>query len=426
MHQKIFVTSKKRKFVTPKVEAMKTDKFYKNLKPKDKEYLEKDNTPNLYLRVMPTGSKSWLFIFVNPNTGKRARAGLGSYSKISLQLARSKAKEYQELLANGVNPISHFKALEAQRQIRNANLFQDVFKKWADVSFTHLQENTSKRKKLDIEKYAYPFLKDKPILQITKGDLVELIEARARASAVRANRLFRMLDNIFKFALQKDFISINPCDKINLNNLITIPKTKHFKAITDARELQELVKNIYNNKSFESVSNALIFVLHAPLRIANLVSLEWEQIDFEAKLLTIPRNKMKVKNPNLPDFQLPLNDEAIKVLKKQQDFYLKSEKYVFVSKVDFKKHIAIGTLEKAINRLSDKQTIHSFRQTFRTIAEAHKMEHKGSFEALESALDHHARNSTQIAYLNKAQYLKELENVMKWWSSFIVNLKNKE
>lgn len=405
---------------------MKTDKFYQNLKPKDKEYLAKDNTANLYLRIMPTGSKSWLYVFVSPDTNKRARAGLGSYPKTGLSLARSKAKEYQELLANGINPISHFKALETQRQIRNANLFQDVFKKWANVSFTHLQETTAKRKRLDIEKYAYPFLKDKPISQITKADLIELIEARAKASATRANRLFRMLDNIFKFALQKDFIGINPCDKINLNNLITIPKTKHFKAITNAKELQELVKSIYNNKSFESVANALIFVLHAPLRIANLVSLEWEQIDFEAKLLTIPRAKMKNKNPNLPDFQLPLNNEAIKVLKKQQDFYLKSEKYVFVSKVDFKKHIAIATLEKAISRLSNMQTIHSFRQTFRTITEAHRMEHKASFEALESALDHHVKNSVQLAYLNKAQYLKELENVFEWWNEFIVDLRNKE
>lgn len=405
---------------------MKTDKFYKNLKAKDKEYLVKDDIANLYLRIMPTGSKSWLFIFVNPDTNKRARAGLGTYSKISLSLARKKAKEYQELLANGINPISHFKALEAQRQIRNANLFQDVFKKWANVSFTHLQETTAKRKKLDIEKYAYSFLKDKPISQITKADLIELIEARAKASAVRANRLFRMLDNIFKFALQKDFIDKNPCDKIDLSNLITIPKTKHFKAITDTKELQGLVKSIYSNKSFESVANALIFVLHAPLRIANIISLEWEQIDFEAKILTIPRARMKNKNPNLPDFQLPLNDEAIKVLKKQQDFYLKSEKYVFVSKVDFKKHIAIGTLEKAISRLSDRQTIHSFRQTFRTIAEAHRMEHKANFEALENSLDHHPENSVQLAYLNKAKYSKELENVFEWWSEFIVDLRNKE
>lgn len=308
--------------------------------------------------------------------------------------------------------------MKTQTQLQNANLFSDVFKEYSKVAFSYLEPKTRHRNIYDVENYALPFL-NKPIAKITKADLVAMIEARKQTSPSRTPRLFRMIKNVFHYGLQKDYIELNPCDKIDLEAIAKTPKTKHFKAITDETEFSFLIKCIYNNNAYESVRNALIFVLHAPLRIANLASLEWSQIDFERKLLIIPRKLMKNKNANLPDFKLPLNDEAIKILRKQESFYLKSKQFIFVSQLNNDKHIAINTLKKGINRLSDKQTIHSFIQSFRTIAEAHKMKHKASFEALEQALDHNKLSSVERAYLNQIQYQKELESIMRWWGEFI-------
>ena len=81
----------------------------------------------------------------------------------------------------------------------------------------------------------------------------------------------------------------------------------------DIENLKDLVNNIYIYKGHYSVKNALKTVLHLPLRATNLCSLKWEYIDFDNKVLTIPRKLMKVKDKNFDDFKMPLSEELINI-----------------------------------------------------------------------------------------------------------------
>jgi Arm DNA-binding domain len=65
----------------------------------------------LYLRVSPTGSKSWVFRF--QLNGKRRDMGLGPYPDISLAEARRKAAEHRHQRREGIDPLD---AKAAQRQ----------------------------------------------------------------------------------------------------------------------------------------------------------------------------------------------------------------------------------------------------------------------------------------------------------------------
>src|SRR5262245_27197226 len=58
---------------------------------------------NLYLRVAPGGSKSWIFRFAI--SGKTRDAGLGSYPTIGLVKAREEAERCRRLVAAGIDPI---------------------------------------------------------------------------------------------------------------------------------------------------------------------------------------------------------------------------------------------------------------------------------------------------------------------------------
>ena len=58
---------------------------------------------NLYLRVAPSGSRSWIFRFAMG--GKTRDAGLGSYPTISLVKAREEAERCRRLVAAGIDPI---------------------------------------------------------------------------------------------------------------------------------------------------------------------------------------------------------------------------------------------------------------------------------------------------------------------------------
>ena len=58
---------------------------------------------NLYLRVGPTGAKSWAFIFMLE--GKSREMGLGAAQTVSLADARRAAEECRKQLREGIDPI---------------------------------------------------------------------------------------------------------------------------------------------------------------------------------------------------------------------------------------------------------------------------------------------------------------------------------
>ena len=99
---------------------------------------------------------------------------------------------------------------------------------------------------------------------------------------------------------------------------------------------------------------------------------------------------MKVKDKNLDDFTLPLTNRAVAIL--QETHQLTSwSPLVFHSVIDLHKPINPATINKALKimgfdneSLGKKQTIHSFRGTFRSLIETHANEHKASFEVKES------------------------------------------
>ena len=133
--------------------------------------------------------------------------------------------------------------------------------------------------------------------------------------------MFNYLSNLWSYAVLKDYCEYNYLANINKNDVLVEKRRKNnYEKITDEAIFKELINKIYNYNGSISIKNALKFVLHIPLRAYNLCFLKWSYIDFEKKILTIPRSEMKVKNHNLTDFQLPLTSEVIKILNDCKSF----------------------------------------------------------------------------------------------------------
>lgn len=75
-----------------------SDTKIKNTKPTDKQFALYDGN-GLQLRIMPNGTKSWLFNYIHPITKKRKNLGLGKYPDITLSSARNKVREMRQLVA---------------------------------------------------------------------------------------------------------------------------------------------------------------------------------------------------------------------------------------------------------------------------------------------------------------------------------------
>ena len=72
----------------------------------------------LYLRITPSGGKSWVFRF--QLDGKRRDMGLGPYPDISLAAAREKARECRRLRLEGVDPIENRRAKRGAQRLADA------------------------------------------------------------------------------------------------------------------------------------------------------------------------------------------------------------------------------------------------------------------------------------------------------------------
>ena len=121
--------------------------------------------------------------------------------------------------------------------------------------------------------------------------------------------------------------------------------------------------------------------------------------------------------------EVPLSSQALAVLDIMHPISSQRE-YVFPGRNDPQTHINREAMRMAFNRLKINTTAHGLRALASTI-----MNESGLFDAdtIEVALSHVDKNKVRAAY-NRAEYLKQRRELMKWWgakidmSSFVPSL----
>ena len=414
----------------PKIPTPLTDTKISQAKPKDKDYTLPDGK-GLHLLIKSTGRKTWEFVFISPLTKKRRKKSLGSYPEVTLVNAREQRSNNHILLKENKDPVEYIKELEQNAMNQENGLFINVMNEWFERQKGNITEVTYKKKYQVFVSSVVPYFKGKHIKDITKLELIHVLEEKEKTATETASRLFNYLSNLWSYAVLKDYCKYNFLSNINKNDVLIKKRVVHnYPKIKDEETFQELVNSIYTYNGTKSIVNALKLVLHLPLRASNLCFLKWEYIDFKNKILTIPRAEMKVKNHNLNDFSLPLTDEVISILTDQKEYsslYSELKEFVFMG-TDNRKPINTESPNQALTRLgftaSRKQSIHSFRGSFRTIAEEHQEEHQASEKIMESILDHSKDSKVESAYKNTVSYLEQQKPLMNWWSDYIMSLKN--
>ena len=107
------------------------DIYIKKLKSKDKEYSERLSN-NLYIRVYPTGSKKFYYIYRNSDN-KQIKIVIGKYDEVTLADARQKVTEFNALRQNGIDDIKTHLDNEASliKEELN-NTFEKIYNEFAN------------------------------------------------------------------------------------------------------------------------------------------------------------------------------------------------------------------------------------------------------------------------------------------------------
>lgn len=393
----------------------------------------------LYLVITKESYKRWNYRYKHPQTKKSRNAGLGSYPDTTLKEAKHKASEYTSLLKEGLDPIECRRTDKAKDRNQRDGEFHRVVSEWLKTRHK-LGEPTKAKKYRNFERDIFPYFcefdskgkitKCKHIADITANELLYAIQQKQKTSIETGMRIHLDCRKIWEYAIAKDLTNDYILAKI-VDGEVTLPDTTHAPKIDNNDDLKQLIHSIEHYNGSLIVRLLLKFVLYTPLRPENVTSLQWDMVDFQKELLTIPRSQMKIKDKNLPDFKVPLSRQSLEILKEIKHFTHHTG-WIFHSLKDFNQHINKESPNKALRLMRfdgvthPKQTLRSFRGTFRTLAENYQSTHNISYEIRERALDHHFGNRVARAYMHNSDLTDDVKKLLQWWADFLDNLKKDE
>lgn len=411
-----------------------TNTQIKKARPRDKEYTLPDGN-GLQLRIKPNGSKLWEIRYTLNSKARKNTAG--KYPAVSLADARKKRDEYQQLIAKDIDPIEakHEAKLEAEAATKGQ--FHLIVKEWTDS----LTCGDSTRKKIYrmFERDVFPYFckydekhditSSAHISNITNSDILKVITNKRHTAEETAYRIFQESNRLWLYAIAHDYTDVLITAKID-RSVLPNPRVKHLPKISNEETLRELLQSIDTYKGSVITRYLLKFVTLIPLRAENVCLLRWEQIDMEKGMLTIKRAEMKLKDENLPDFVVMLPHQAVTLLKEVHEVTGWGQ-WVFHGLRNIHNHINKESANKALRIMGftdeagkRKQTLHSFRGTFRSLVETHRLKHNMPYEVMERCLDHHEKNAVARAYSHEADYSKQMGELFQWWSNYLDSLKN--
>lgn len=371
---------------------------------------------------------------VNPETGRQRRRdlGLGRYPDVPLAEARRRAVEARELIANKIDPISAKRAARSARLA--AQLAEITFRK---AAYQFIKDKSPEWKSggksadqwtSSLEAYAFPVLGSLRVADIDRAHVLRVLEPIWTEKNETANRVRQRMESVLDWAKVRGFREgDNPARwKGYLDKVLPAPgkvrDVQHHPALPYA-QMQPFMLDLRSRNGMGA--RALEFAILTAARSGEARGARWDEIDLEAKVWTVPPERMKSSKK---EHRVPLSNAAIKMLKALPR--VEGTDLVFTPQRG-KNPLSDNTLTKLLGDMHDasvkrggagyidpKQgkviTAHGFRSTFRDWASEET--HTAS-DVVEMALAHVVKNKVEAAY-RRGDLLEKRKPLMEEWATF--------
>lgn len=304
------------------------DKRVRGEKPRATAYDVRDGR-GLVLRVLPSGTKAWCYIY-GTDAGKR-RVTLGQYGQgegfMSLADAREAAEKLRKLRRNGRDPVAGRRARPGE-DISFAELVEQYLEKYAKPRKRSWKEDDRILRALvdgvkrDSGKgYAFAPWGPRKAASIERRDILDWLDflVDERGLGAGANRQLAIVRKCFRWALGRDLVQTSPC-------LAVAPpaaEEKRDRVLTD-RELRHVWTALTTAKKMApSTKLALRLAFCTGQRIGEILSMRWADIDGD--VWTIPAERSK----NGMGHRVPLPRRAKALLAEWKLEKRRSDEWVF-------------------------------------------------------------------------------------------------
>jgi integrase len=391
---------------------MLTDTALKNLKPKDKTYKVTDRD-GMYALVKPTGMI--VFRFDYRLHGRRETLTIGQYGRdgIPLAEARERCIEARKAVKAGQSP-----AQEKQRDKRRLSTARSLGE-WGEYYFREAKIAQSTR---DMRRHIYdrdiaPAWKSRLMTEITPDDLRALCnKVKGRGAPATAIHVRDIVKQIFGFAVLQGETMPNPADAVAPSSIATFEVRDRSLSPSEIRIAFRLIERV---ATMPTIRLGMKLLLLTMVRKSELLEATWNEFDFENRVWSIPKERMKKSKPH----NVYLSDQSIDIL-----IALKTcagnSRYLLPSRYDAAEpmcRVVFNRVTAAIAKIAKDDdlplapfTVHDLRRTASTLLN----EVGFNSDWIEKCLAHEHGRTVRGVY-NKAEYEPQRRHMMKEWANMV-------
>ena len=390
---------------------MLNDTRIRALKPKGKMYRVADGL-GLTLEIRASGKKVWRYrCHIN---GKASMLSLGHYPQVTLQQARRKRDELRELIASGIDPRIPLE--EEQAEIEYS--FKQVYHEWFKHNLPNWTDGYAKDVDERCNNHLLTRIGSRNIKDIVPTDMLNVFKSIEQSGKLNMLKKVRgYASRVFRYAVGMGYCGLDPTRDLP-NDIFQKERPVRFAHVTDPKELGLIMRKIEVYRGSFSVKMAIRMAPHVFLRPIELVSIHWEDVDFEERVIRIKPYRMKMKRAHL----VPMSRQVYEILQECRDesFGLSNPAVFHGPYSSGLSHITPDSLRVALRKMgitTDELTTHGFRHIASTLLN----EQGWPPDAIEKQLSHEDRNKIRATY-NQAEYIDVRREMMQAWSDYLVSL----
>jgi integrase len=363
----------------------------------------------LYLIVQPSGAKSWAARFRIGGVPKKLT--LGGVPAITLAYARALAAAALKKVGQGIDPTVEKRRDKETGEAARAKLAADTVENLAAQfieKYAKRQNRSWKQAERIFDKLVLPEWKGRTIHDITKRDVIDLVEAIEQDRPVLANRVLAHVRKFFNWLVARDAIKVNPCAGV----------APPGKEVTRDRVLDESeIKALWLAcDDLDAPGAAVPFGAIAKLllltgqRRSEVACMPWSELDIDKRMWSLPGERTKNGKPH----NVPLSRQVLAIIETIP--HIAGSPFLFAMRRGF------GSYTAAKRRIDERMpptkhfTFHDLRRTCATgMADIGIAPH-----IIEACLNHLSGHKAGVAGIyNRSVYGADKADALQRWADHV-------
>ena len=366
----------------------------------------------LYLKVRPTGSKQWVFMYAEMVGSKRRQTevGLGGAGPggLTLKQAREAADALRRARSEDKDPKAERRAEKAAEVMPTFGAFADEYIETHRPKFRNAKHAAQWESTLG-DTYCKA-LRSLPLDEVDTAAVLDVLKPIWQRIPETASRLRGRIENVLDAAKARGFRQgENPAAwRGHLKTLLPARQrlTRGHHAALPYDELPAFMASLRGRESLAAI--ALEITILTACRSGEVLGAQWEEFDLDKKVWTIPAVRMKAGHAH----RVPLTDRVLDLVRSLPK--MADNPHVFPGNARGKPLSDMAMAMQLRRMRREDITVHGFRSTFRDWAsEQTSFPH----ETCEHALAHRISDKAEAAYRRGDQFEKR-RKLMEAWAGY--------